>query len=255
MNMVWLLYKKDIQGFFRRPLFYLMAGLCCLLWSPIYIYAFAMFLSQMITQMGAEVGEVATYHERVVVEFVTIVHFLILLFSSSVAMKLISEEKKNHTMTLLFVSPIKSWQIILSKYLTGFTVLFCLLGISFLYPLTTSFLGKVYWASLFTSYLGLSLFAAVYIAVGLFMSTLTSSLVMAFILALIANLSLLFLGLGSEITSYEWIGHMFEYMSFETIFKDFSLGIIRLQSIVFLLSIVAFCLVIAERALEASRWK
>lgn len=130
-----------------------------------------------------------------------------------------------------------------------------LLAISFLYPLTTSFLGPIQWPSLLVSYFGLSLFVAVYIAIGLFMSTFTSSLIMAFILALIANLSLWFLGLGTEVTSYDWIRRFFEYVSFEVILKDFSLGIIRLSSVVFLMSIVGFCLVIAERALEASRWK
>lgn len=255
MSTLWLLYGKDIQSFFRRPLFYMIAGLCCLLWSPIYIYAFAMFLSQMITQMGPAAGEVATYHERVIVEYVAIVNFLMLLFSSSVAMKLMTEEKKNHTMVLLFASPIKSWQIVVSKYLAGITVMMCLLGVSFLYPLTTSFLGPISWPSLLTSYLGLALFSAVYIAIGLFVSSMTSSLIMAFILALIANLSLWFLGLGTEVTSYEWIGAFFEYMSFETLFKDFSIGIIRAQAIVFLLSVVCFFILLTERALEASRWK
>lgn len=255
MSAVWLLYKKDIQAFFRRPLFYMIAGLCCLLWSPVYIYAFGSYLSQAVTQMGAQVGEVVTYHDRVVAEFTILVNFLMLLFSSSISMKLITEEKKSHTMTLLFVSPLRSWQIVLAKYCAGMTVAVALIGVSFLYPVTTAFLGKIYWAGLFTSYLGLILLASVYIAIGLFMSTLTSSLVMAFIMALIANLSLLFLGLGSEISSSAWLGAVFDYMNFETISKDFSTGIIRSTSIVFLLSIAGFFLYISERALEASRWK
>lgn len=255
MSSVWLLYKKDVQSFFRRPLFYMIAGLCCLLWSPVYIYAFGTYLSQMIQQMGAQVGEVVSYHERVVVEFTVLVNFLMLLFSSSISMKLITEEKKNHTMTLLFVSPLRSWQIVIAKYLAGITVAFALIAVSFLYPLTTSLFGKIYWPGLFTSYLGLILLASVYMSIGLFMSTLTSSLVMAFIMALIANLSLLFLGLGSEISSIGWISALFDYMNFETISKDFSIGIIRLTAVVFLLSITGFFLYISERALEASRWK
>lgn len=255
MSVVWLLIRKDTRNFFRRPLFYMIAGLCCLLWSPIYIYAFAMFLSQMVSQMGAQAGEVATLHDRVIVEFVSIVNFLLLLFSSSIAMKLVTEEKKNHTMALLFASPIQSWQIVLSKFVTGLFVMLSLIAISFLYPLTTSFLGPIHWPSLMAAYLGLVLLSAVYLAIGLFMSALTSSLVMAFILALIANLSLWFLGLGTEITSYEWIVSFFEYVNFETLFKDFSVGTIRFTAVIFLLSVICFCLILTERALEASRWK
>ncbi len=255
MSGVWLLYKKDVQSFFRRPLFYMIAGLCCLLWSPVYIYAFGEYLTQMVTQMGQQVGEVVSYHERVTVEFTVLVNFLMLLFSSSISMKLITEEKKNNTMTLLFVSPLRSWQIVVAKYLAGMTVAFALIGVSFLYPLTTSFLGKIYWPGLLSSYLGLVLLSCVYIAIGQFMSTLTSSLVMAFIMSLIANLSLLFLGLGSEISSIRWLSAVFDYMNFEAISKDFATGIIRLSAIVFLLSFAGFFLYISERALEASRWK
>jgi ABC-2 type transport system permease protein len=254
MNSVWLLYRKDVGSFFRQPLFYMIAGLCCLMWSPIYIYAFGMFLSQTVTQMG-DMGEVVGYHDRVLVEFVSLANFLLIICSSAISMKLISEEKKNNTMVLLFVSPLRSWQIVLSKYLSGLTVALCLVGISLLYPVITSVLGKIYWPSLLSSYLGLILFSAVYVAIGLFMSTMTSSLVMAFILSLVANLSLWFLGLGSDLASYPMVSQLFDYMSFDIIFKDFSLGIIRLSSIVFLLSVVSFFLVASDRALEASRWK
>lgn len=170
-------------------------------------------------------------------------------------MKLITEEKKNHTMVLLFASPLRSWQIIVAKYMAGMTVAMALIGVSFLYPVFTAFLGKIYWPGLLVSYLGLILLAGVYMAIGLFMSALTSSLVMAFIMALIANLSLLFLGLGSELTTSPWAAAVFDYMNFETISKDFSMGIIRLTSVVFLLSMAGFFLYISERALEASRWK
>lgn len=170
-------------------------------------------------------------------------------------MKLITEEKKNHTMTLLFVSPLRSWQIVLSKYLSGITVAFGLIFIGFLYPLTSALFGKLYWPSLLTSYFGLMMFACVYIAIGLFMSTLTSSLVMAFIMALIANLSLWFMGVGGEITSIAWLGAFFDYVNFETMFKDFSIGIVRFQALALLMSVVVFFLLLSERALEASRWK
>ncbi|MCB9072361.1 MAG: ABC transporter permease [Bdellovibrionaceae bacterium] len=254
MNAIWLMYKRDLASFYRQPLFFMLAGICCLMWSPIYVYAFGIFLTQLVTQMGAT-GEVLSYHDRVVVEFVALVNFLLLLSTSSIAMKLISEEKKNHTMTLLFVSPIESRQIIVSKFLSGLTVAWSLVGISLLYPLTTAFLGKLYWPTLLSSYLGLLLFAAVYVSIGLFMSTLTSSLIMAFVMTLIANMSLWFLGLGSDLAPQPAVAAFFDYISFDLIFKDFSLGIIRLTSVVFLLSTIFFFLAAADRALEASRWK
>lgn len=254
MRAVWILYKKDLYSFFTQPVFYAVAGLCALFWSPLYVYSFEQFISQMVSVLGAN-GEYISYHERVVAEFVTLVNFTLLLFSNGITMKLLAEEKKNHTYELLMTSPIKSWQIILGKYLVGITVSSALIFISFLYPLSTGFLGKVQWPQLFAAYGGLILFSGVYIAVGLLGSALVSSVIMAFVLSLILNLSLMFLGVGAELSSSETMVRFFNYINWEPIFHEFSTGVIRLTSILYLVSVALIAAICAERLTESSRWK
>src|SRR5690606_17013437 len=141
-------------------------GLCALIWSPIYFTAFGVFLSQTVSVMGAQ-GEHLTYHDRVVVEFASLVNFMMLLFANGITMKLVAEEKKNHTFELLLTSPVASWQIILAKYLAGVLVVSALVMLSLLYPVTTALLGKIQWLPLVSTYAGLILFASLYVAVGL----------------------------------------------------------------------------------------
>jgi ABC-2 type transport system permease protein len=254
LNPIVVLLKKDLQFFFNRPLFYLVAGFCCLIWSPVYIYAFGQFLTQLVSNMGKG-GEFINFHDRVIFDFVSLVNFILLLFVNGITMKLITEEKKNHTFDLLMTSPIRSWQIVVAKFSAGYIVVSLLLLLSLLYPVTTSFFGHVHWAPLLSSYLGLFLFSAVYVAIGVFASTLTESILVAFLLSLIFNLILWFVGIGADASSSEIATHFFEYINFEPIFKNFNSGVIRLSSVIYLLSVAFIAALGAERVIETSRWR
>jgi ABC-2 type transport system permease protein len=255
LNPIGVLLKKDLHVFFSRPLFYVLAGVCALLWSPIYIYSFGEFLSQLVSTMGRD-GEYISFQNRVVLDFVSLVNFLLLLFVNGITMVLVTEEKKNHTFDLLMTSPIRSWQIVAAKFSAGYIVVSMLLLISLLYPVTTSFFGHIHWQPLLSSYLGLFLFSAVYVAIGVFASSVTKSLLVAFLISLILNLALWFIGgIGAQVASTDGLLHFFEYINLEPIFKNFNTGVIRLSSVVFLLSLAFFASVAAERTIETSRWR
>lgn len=254
MNVVGVLIKRDLKSFFLSPQFYLIAFICTLLWSPIYIYSFGLFLTQLVSVLGGN-GEYMTYQSRVLSEFVALINFMLLILVNSVTMRLLAEEKRNHTYALLMTSPVSSWQIVLAKYFTGLIVISTLIFIAFLYPLTTSLLGKVEWPPLFCSFIGLLFFAAVYVSVGLMVSAITKSVLMSFILALIFNLTLWFLGSGSEVVESPFWQSFFNTINLDPIFKDFTQGVFRVQGFVFLGSLVLFFLAATERFMESSRWK
>lgn len=254
MSQVWVLVKKDLGSFFGRPLFYLIAGLCALVWSPIYIYTFGVFLTQVLGQMGQQT-EPLSFHSRVLVEFIYLINFVFLLFVNGITMKLIAEERKSKTYELLMTAPITTKQIILAKFISAFFVMIMLLTISFMYPLTTSMLGDLNWPPLLSAYLGLVLFSGVYVSFGLLASSMSNSVLVAFLLALIFNLGLWFLGIGAEMSQADWFHGVFQYMNFEPIFKSFSLGVIRLSSIVYLICLMFIGCFCAERILQWTRWR
>jgi ABC-2 type transport system permease protein len=254
MSQLWNLVRKDLKSFFFHPLFYMIAFVCTLFWTPIYIFTFGMYLSQLLTVMGVD-GEFLSFQERVVTEFVSLINFMLLLVVNSITMRLLSEEKKNHTFELLLTSPLRSWQIVVAKYISGVVIMSALVLIAFLYPLTTSFLGRVEWGAVLCAYLGLLLLGSVYVAVGLLASSLTRSVLISFILALILNLSLWFLGAGDEIVENPSWHLFFQSINLEPIFKDFTHGVLRLPGIVYLLSLSLFSLIATERVVESSRWQ
>jgi ABC-2 type transport system permease protein len=248
------LYKKDLRSFFTQPTFYLVAGVCAAFWAPLFILAFTQYLGQMASVLGSD-GQFITFHERVVLDFVSLTNFTILLVTNGVTMKLLAEEKRNHTFELLMTSPIRSWHIVAAKYLTGLTVVGALLFVSLVFPLTAGLLGKVQWTMMFCAYLGLFIFSAVYVAMGLLGSALVSSVIMAFMISLVLNLSLMFLGVGGELASSGTMVRFFNYINWEPILKEFSSGVIRTTSLLYLGSIIVVALFCAERLTESSRWK
>ena len=248
------LIRRDLKFFFLSPQFYWLAFICTLLWSPIYVYSFGMFLTQVVSLLGGN-GEYLTYQSRVLSEFVGLIHFMLLILVNSITMRLLSEEKRNNTFLLLLTSPLSSWQIVLAKYIVGFIVTAALVFIAFLYPATTSLMGKIEWAPVFCSFAGLLFFVALYVAVGLMVSAMTKSVLMAFVLALILNLGLWFLGSGVDAVESDFWLAFFKTINLDPIFKDFTQGVFRLQGLVFLCSLTVFFLVTTERLMEAARWE
>lgn len=249
-----VLIKKDLRIFYSRPLFYMIAGICALVWSPIYIYEFGEYISQLVGTMGSN-GEVIGFHERVISGFVEWVNFVLLLFVNGITMKLITEEKKNRTFDLIMTSPISSRQIVFAKFVSGYLIVLSLLFVSLLFPLTSMFFGKVPLGPLFSAYLGLALFSGVYVGIGLFASSMTNSVLVAFLLSLIFNLFLWFAGIGSEHAANSLMAQFFEFINFEPILKAFISGVVRLSSVIYLMSITFLACVAAERVIETSRWR
>lgn len=254
--MIGTLVKKDLAHFFHRPLIYFLAGLCTIIWSPIYVYSFGVFLTQMVSSVNVGHENILSFHDRVLIEFFYLVNFMLLLFSSAVTMKLVAEEKKNKTFDLLMTSPVTSWQIVASKFISGYIVLAFLVFISFLYPLTTSLLGEYDMYSMMSGYLGLLLLTGLYVGSGLVASSLTESPLIAFIIGLMLNLSLWFVGsIGYELTENESLKFLFEAMNLELQFKALVYGVIRSSSVMFFVSVSALLTFMAYRLVEAVRWR
>ena len=96
-----------------------------------------------------------------------------------ITMKSFSEERKNKTDQLLLTAPVKITEIILGKYLALLTIKVLPVLIMCLNPLLLGTHGTVSYAVSYTSILGYFLLGAAYISVGVFVSSITESQVIA----------------------------------------------------------------------------
>ena len=104
-------------------------------------------------------------------------------------MRLIAEEKHSRTIELLYTTPTTPGDIVFGKYLAAVTILLCTLALTLIYPILIQVLAKdssgVEWRSVLLGYLGLFLLGAAYMALGLFISSLTESQVVAALITFI----------------------------------------------------------------------
>lgn len=116
------------------------------------------------------------------------VSFIFVLLVPILTMRLMAEEKKQKTDQLLFTSPVSVGKIIAGKFFAVFTVFLVVMGIVSIYPLILLQFGTLSLKVAYGSILGFSLLGAAYISIGLFISALTESQVVAAVVSFVVIL-------------------------------------------------------------------
>lgn len=186
--------------------------------------------------------------------------WVFLFLVPAVTMRLISEEKKTHTMELLLVRPISEFKITLAKYFAGLSLVVVALLPTFLYTISINELGAVKgiadMGAIVGAYLGLLFLAGIYTAIGLFASSLSNNQVISFILAVLMCF-VLFIGfeqisiasLNGGITDFvRSLGVNYHY-------RSIARGVIDSRDIVYFLSVIFVFLMLTKLRLESRKWK
>lgn len=128
--------------------------------------------------------------------------FAFLIVVPILTMRMLAEEKRQKTDQILLTAPVKVIDIILGKYLAILTIFTIPILLFCLYPILLSAFGTVAFPMAYTSIIGYYLLGAAYLAVGMFISSLTESQVIAAVLAFGALLvSYMITGLTQFISS------------------------------------------------------
>jgi ABC-2 type transport system permease protein len=182
---------------------------------------------------------------------------LSLLVVPVVTMGLIAEEKRSGTLEMLITLPVKDSDVMLGKYIGALGLVLTLLLATLIYPLTMFWapwhLGSLDWGPVESAYLGLILFSAAAVAIGLLISSLTDSQAVAFFVTFFVLVMMWYVGRGADWMG-GWLGETLRYISFETRMSSFMRGLIETRDIIYFVSIAAFCLVVAFRKLESRKW-
>lgn len=98
---------------------------------------------------------------------------IMMLIVPLLTMRLVSEERRSRTLTLLFSAPVSMTEIVLGKYLGIMAFLMAMVGVMSLMPLSLLFWGSLDLGKFAACLLGLTLLLASFAALGLYISTLT----------------------------------------------------------------------------------
>jgi ABC-2 type transport system permease protein len=176
---------------------------------------------------------------------------VLLMIMPLITMRLISEEKRNKTMSLLLSAPISITEIVLGKYIGLLCFIVVLLFMIALMPLSLAMGTELDLAKIFSGTLGLFLVLAAFGAAGLYMSSLTDNPMIAAIstfgillLLWMVNVNVLSAG-GNE--------SALSYLSLQTHFTALLRGILNTRDIAYFLLFILGFIVLSIRELETQR--
>ncbi|MBF0107050.1 MAG: ABC transporter permease subunit [Deltaproteobacteria bacterium] len=163
--------------------------------------------------------------------------FIILL--PSITMGMWAEEKKSGTIELLLTLPARTGEIIIGKYLA--TVIFLTLVLLLTLPLVFIMegLGDLDSGVVMGAYLGTFFLALSYLALGLFISSITKNQIVAFIITVLV-LFLFYVIAEPLVTSYvpQALIPVLQFMSFNQHFAALSRGVVDTRDILFFMSAI-----------------
>jgi ABC-2 type transport system permease protein len=175
-----------------------------------------------------------------------------------VTMRLVAEERRSGTLEMLITLPVKDSDVIGGKYLGALGLVLVLVLATVIYPIAMFrwpwVLGSLDAGPVWSGYLGLILFSAAAVAIGLVVTTFVESQAIAFFVTVIALGTLWFMDDLAEVVGSGWFATTLRYVSFQTRLSSFWRGLIDTRDIVFFLSVTALALVVSFRALERRKW-
>jgi ABC-2 type transport system permease protein len=173
-------------------------------------------------------------------------------------MRLLAEEKRSGTLEMLITLPVRDHEVILGKFLGAWGLVLVLIASTALYPIMMFkapwHLGALDTGPVLSGYLGLLCYSAAATAMGLLISALTESQVIAFFITFVILFLLHFVGFGIETSQTSWLRDVISFISFDARLAPFARGQIITRDIVYFLSIAVGCLMAAFRALERRKW-
>jgi ABC-2 type transport system permease protein len=175
-------------------------------------------------------------------------------------MRLFAEEERAGTLETLLTAPVRTWQLVLGKYfatLSFYLILWIPAFIQFqLFSVLTNVPVPFSAGSLMGAFLLVFLMGALYIAIGCFASSLTSSQIIAGVVTIGLLVIHYFLGYVTLIYGDRFpAAPLFHYVSANEHLRYFSQGLIDSRPIIYYLSAAAFFLFLTSHVINHRRWR
>ncbi len=171
-------------------------------------------------------------------------------------MGLLAQEWASGTIETMMTAPVNETELVLGKFLGSFGFFLVLLSPTLLYLAMLAMYGRPDYGPIFSGYLGLILVGALFVAIGLFCSSLTRSQVVAAVSAA----AILFL-----VTIVPWyasgeatLAGFWRKIADQGVmsrYTDFSKGVIDTGNLVYFLAATGVFLFLTVKVMESRRWK
>ena len=229
--------KREIRSYFTSPIGYVCIAVLLALFGYWYYIV-------MLSGSSANITYVYSYMFSYCMMVIPIL-----------TMRTISDDQKNKTDQALLTAPVSVMGIVIGKFLAAFFVYFIALTGTLIPCVGISFFGAPNWSEILGNYVGSLLYGGAMISIGVFISSLTVSQIIAAIGTFAVSILLVIIGQISSSFSGTWIADVVKWISFESRYSPFTQGQFNLSSVVYFISVMAIFVFFTTRKIESRRYR
>ncbi len=180
--------------------------------------------------------------------------FIVLFLLPLLTMRLLAEDRRNKTDQVLLTSPVGIPAIVTGKFLSAWVMLLICLSAYVVDGIILSFVASPDWSVIFCNLFGMMLMGAAFIAIGLFVSSLTESVIIAAVFSFGANVLISLIDTIRSTVPWNWLKNCLGALSFQNKYGHFAMGLLSLSDVIFFLSIAVLFLFLTDRVIDRRRW-
>ena len=244
---MWAVCKKELQNYFYSPVGYVFVAIFMLISAMIFFN-----INLSANQYGTGYSGQADYatslqNMTIYLSFITPV----------LTMRIFAEERKNKTDQLYLTSPISITSVVLGKYFACLTVLVIAMVLNLIFPIVLAIYtssGALSLMMLLVQYVGFFLIGATFMAIGVFISSMTESQVVA---AVISFAVAFIIWLGNNVLTNigsSFVSAIASSISMLSRYQNFADGIVGFAPVFYYISLSALFVFLTVRAIERRRW-
>jgi ABC-2 type transport system permease protein len=242
------IFRREMLSLWVTPLAWVLLTVFLLL-QGITFYSIVLHYSSM-TDLALESGPVQAYFGQDSI----LLLMSLLLICPALTMRSFAEERRSGTIEALLTAPVTPTAVVLGKYLAVLATYALIWFPTVLYVLILRKTGVVDWGAVGASYLGLLGVGGAYLALGMLMSAMSKSQLVALLLTVGTLFGLFILGIGEYIFEPGLLQEISSHVSMASQMEEFSRGLIDLRRVVFDLSLLVTSLFVTVRVVDSWRW-
>jgi len=240
------LYLKEIRGFLGSLIGYAVIGVFLML-NSLFLWVFS---------FGTNILEGGTAD---LISYFTIAPVIFMILIPAITMRSFSEEKRTGTIELLFTRPLTDLQIILAKYFAGLTLVFIAILPTVIYYISVHYLGQpvgnIDDGVTISSFIGLLFVGSAFVAIGVFISSITENQIVALLLSIFTTW---FLYLGFDIlATYSQFGgtdYIIRNLGILEHFSSIQKGVLVWSDIMYFFSTIFVFILATKLVLQSRKW-
>jgi len=237
-KIIYILFKKELMSYFNSPIAYVFIGVFLVVGNWLFFNSF--FIIGQASMRG----------------YFSLLPWMFLFLAPALTMRLWAEEKKSGTIEFLLTLPLTDWQVVLAKFLGALVFLFFSLLLSLTIPFSAAWLGNLDLGPVIGGYLGALFLGGSYLALGLFISSLTKNQIIAFILGLAACFIAFIVGADFVLAGAPAaLAPVMRFLGLGSHFNNIAKGIIDTKDVIYYLSFMFLFLWLNVRVMEKRSWK